>query len=622
MLDALVKGRLLVAQESEEEGGTACSLVHEALLHAWGTLRAWLGRDAETRVLLQRIERAAAEWARLGRAHEALWKDRLLLEADGVDEHALPPLDADFLRTSRSAAARRRRRRWMLPIGASLALAGTLFAFRIQEVRRRDASVREATSMLEAARRGGAELERLHAETFATFDSRGTPARERAEALWERLLVAGPEVDRAYAETEEHADKLLEKHRRHPAARRLLQQVLDERECLADLGHSVDTDSLARKRRVHDLDTATGARLWAVTSPAAIVSIARYELQGGRWLESRPQDLGASPVRERAVAPGSALLHLDVPGRTPVRLPILVPRCGTIRVDVHVPGPEEIPAGFIYVPAGTFLFGSAGRDGRGAFDSQPVHQVETGPYFISRDETTYAQWIEFLRALPPDERAARMPSGGRSGDSYSVSLRELPDGDFELTLGRTEHRYVARVGEPIRYDGRPHRSPQDWLRMPVTGVSFYDVEAYASWLDRTDRVTGARPCSEHEWERAARGADGRAFPSGERLGSDDANVDVAYGHVLTALGPDEVGSHPLSNSPFGVRDLAGNAWEWTFSVQGPHASARGGSFYQKANVARSENRTEDALDRRDAFYGVRICAPYRPKRGEVTARRR
>ena len=623
-LDALVKGRLLVAQESEEDGGTACSLVHEALLHAWGTLRGWLGRDAEIRALRQRIERAAAEWARVGRAHEALWKERLLLEAASIDDLALPPLDAEFLRASRSAGARRRRRRRATPIGAGLALLGTLFAFHVADVRERDARVQEATSMLQTARRMRAGLEQLREDTFASFDSRGELPRKRAEQLWEQLLVAGPAVERAYAETEEHVDKLLENHRRHPDALRLLGQVLDDRECLTDLGLSLDTDALSRKRRIHGLDTATGARLSVVTSPpGATVSIAVYEQRAGRWRESRPEGLGASPVRERAIAPGSALLLISLAGSSPVRHPILVPRCGTMRVDVRVPSAREIPDGFIYIPAGTFLFASAGgRDGREFFDSQPIHPVETGSYLISRDETTYGQWIEFLRALAPEERATRMPSGGRAGDSFAVRLRELPDSDFELTLGTSERKYVARVGESIHYDGRFRRSSQDWLRMPVSGVSFYDVEAYASWLDRTGRVAGARPCTEHEWERAARGADGRQFPSGGRLEADDANLDMAYGHVLVALGPDEVGSHPLSNSPFGVRDLAGNAWEWTLSVQGPLAAARGGSFYQKPYLARSENRQEGPRDRRDAFYGVRLCASLPPAPVEASARPR
>ena len=135
--------------------------------------------------------------------------------------------------------------------------------------------------------------------------------------------------------------------------------------------------------------------------------------------------------------------------------------------------------------------------------------------------------------------------------------------------------YTVRLGERLRYAKRDRRVEQDWLRFPVTGISFEDAEAYASWLDRTGRVPGARLCTELEWERAARGEDGREFPHGDSLAPDDANVDLTYGKEPGGFGPDEVGSHPASRSPFGVDDLAGNAWEWTRSSLEP--GKRGGA---------------------------------------------
>ena len=74
-------------------------------------------------------------------------------------------------------------------------------------------------------------------------------------------------------------------------------------------------------------------------------------------------------------------------------------------------------------------------------------------------------------------------------------------------------------------------------------------------------MPGARLCSELEWERAARGGDDRMFPHGDELRAEDANIDLTYGRVDSAYGPDAVGSHPASRSPFGVDDLAGNVLE-------------------------------------------------------------
>ena len=149
----------------------------------------------------------------------------------------------------------------------------------------------------------------------------------------------------------------------------------------------------------------------------------------------------------------------------------------------------------------------------------------------------------------------------------------------------------------------------DWLRLPVSGVSWDDAVAYTRWLDRTGRLPGARPCDDREWERAARGADDRRFPLGDRFSPDDMNVDETYGRKPGAFGPDEVGSHPASDSPFGVADLAGNVWEWVASTSGNEAVLiRGGSFYHNALSARSDNREPSEPSLRAIVIGVRVCA--------------
>ena len=142
----------------------------------------------------------------------------------------------------------------------------------------------------------------------------------------------------------------------------------------------------------------------------------------------------------------------------------------------------------------------------------------------------------------------------------------------------------ARGGD-VSLSERTRRASQDWLKFPVTGVSPDDAVAYASWLDRSGRVPGARLCSEREWEIAARGADAREFPHGDKISSDDANFDLTYGRKNGAFGPDEVGSHPISRSPFSVDDLAGNAWDITTSVlERGQVIVRGGSFYRGRQV--------------------------------------
>jgi formylglycine-generating enzyme required for sulfatase activity len=285
-----------------------------------------------------------------------------------------------------------------------------------------------------------------------------------------------------------------------------------------------------------------------------------------------------------------------------------------VRVDVRLPA--SVPEGYVFVPAGRFLYGTTdGEDMRRLMlTAQPQHPVVGDAFLIARHEVTFGDWMDFLRALAPAERRRRLPSTPAVSAlvNQRVALRETALG-FRLLLQPTTEVYAADVGEPIVYPARTRRRTQDWLRMPVSGISWADAQAYAAWLDRSGRLPGARLCDEHEWERAARGADDRLFPSGDRLRPDDANVDETYGRLPLAFGPDEVGAHPVSDSPFGVADLSGSVWELVASVSGDEAVVlRGGSWYQGQIVARADNREPADPSLRAPLIGTRICATVAP----------
>jgi formylglycine-generating enzyme required for sulfatase activity len=309
-----------------------------------------------------------------------------------------------------------------------------------------------------------------------------------------------------------------------------------------------------------------------------------------------------------AVPPGDWRLTVRAPGHEPVSLPLRLARGERRRLSLPLPREGRLPEGFVYVPPGRVLFGSAADPSvREFFNAVPLHPRETAGYLIARHETTYAEWLAYLESLPPRERERRTPHVGKA--FQGLLALERVEGTWRLRFQPGGESYTVRAGERLRYAKRERRAEQDWLRFPVTGISLEDASAYTAWLARTRRVPGARLCSELEWERAARGEDGREFPHGDVLAPDDANFDLTYGKEPGGFGPDEVGSHPASRSPFGVDDLAGNAWEWTLSsLQPGEAVARGGSYYFASGSARSANRELPERDLRDVTVGLRVCA--------------
>ncbi|MEO8703406.1 MAG: SUMF1/EgtB/PvdO family nonheme iron enzyme, partial [Kofleriaceae bacterium] len=179
---------------------------------------------------------------------------------------------------------------------------------------------------------------------------------------------------------------------------------------------------------------------------------------------------------------------------------------------------------------------------------------------------------------------------------------------FALEIKPTTQLLHAEPGAPLIYPERRVRAQIDnWERLPVVGVSFSDLVAYTAWLDATKRVPGARPCTRIEWERAARGADGRMFPSGDQLPVASANFDQTYDRLTLAYGPDAVGSFPASDSPYGVADLAGNVWDLTVGQNGK-PWVKGGCFYLGRLTAMSANSNAVEPKQAGVRYGLRVCA--------------
>jgi len=506
----------------------------------------------------------------------------------------------------------------------AVVLVGTLAGLYRRSERRRVEFEGRVTSKLNEGRQALSEASAINRKlgeargrAFVAFDR---ARRDEGETSWTEARAHAAKLEATLKRAQAVLEAALTLDPSNERAREGLGQALFERGLLAelefrrgDLGHHLDQMErldtggalMARWNRPGLLDVRT-------TPSGARVVVERYDPSGDE-MTSRliPVPVGepfVSGGAARPLPPGSYRVTATKSGFVATRYPFVVHRGEQLRFDLRLLAASDVPPDFVYVPEGRFLYGDADEDWRlGFLNAVPIHERSTAAFLIKAHETTFAEWLEFLRDLPAAERRLRTPSS--VAVQGGVAVKGLSEADWSLELNISGYRVAARYGSPLAYPTRRMRASQDWLRMPVVGISERDMQAYLAWLSRTGRVPGARFCSEVEWERAARGADGRSYPGSQaRVTGDDANIDVTYGRVPGSYGPDEVGTHPYSQSPFGINDLAGNAWE---VIEARDETAgflmRGGSFYQASTSARSTNREPIDLETRSFIVGLRVC---------------
>ena len=181
----------------------------------------------------------------------------------------------------------------------------------------------------------------------------------------------------------------------------------------------------------------------------------------------------------------------------------------------------------VRVSAGTFLMGSTDAD-KDAWDHEkPQRSVHLDEYLVDKYPVTVAQWRAFVQA---------------SGYKGSPSA---------LRQGKEDH--------------------------PVTNVTWNDAQTFCAWASE---VTG-RPVqlpTEAQWEKAARGTDGRIYPWGDAFNPALANTAEGGPGSTTA-----VGRYRSSDSPYGCADMAGNVWEWTSSLYRDYPYRAGDGHEDAAN---------------------------------------
>lgn len=160
----------------------------------------------------------------------------------------------------------------------------------------------------------------------------------------------------------------------------------------------------------------------------------------------------------------------------------------------------------------------------GPADERPAHKVNLPAFLIDRTPVTNAEFAVFLNSVAP--------VNAKGENLFDV-------GDSDARIHKREDTWLADKG---------------YGSHPVVEVSWAGARDYCGWL-------GKRLPTEAEWEKAARGADGRKYPWGDSS-PDMTKAQFASGYNQTMA----VDSFPKGASPYGVLDMAGNAWEWVSSV--------------------------------------------------------
>ncbi|MFQ5881488.1 MAG: formylglycine-generating enzyme family protein [Candidatus Methylomirabilales bacterium] len=253
--------------------------------------------------------------------------------------------------------------------------------------------------------------------------------------------------------------------------------------------------------------------------------------------------------------------------------------------------PSPCPEGMVLIPAGSFIMGSdrAERDfgyrigGEAArryrwFDQWelPRQEVTVSTYCIQRVPGTNEAYRRFIET---------------TGHRDPFISRE----DYHRQ-GYLVHSYQ----EVERFLWRDGRYPEGTGQHPVVLVSQADAAAYCRWRwrDRSCRLP-----TEAEWEKAARGTDGRYFPWGNEWRPEYLNAGYRVGYTTT------VGSYPRGQSPYGLMDAAGNIFQWTDTdfAEGK-AVLKGCSWDDEGGICRSASRHGRIKEARHILFGFRcVC---------------
>ncbi len=354
--------------------------------------------------------------------------------------------------------------------------------------------------------------------------------------------------------------------------------------------HNLDEVAYEQLLRQHDDGTFVqqlqreGTCEITVRGHVSRLTLAPYEEQHRRLIEGDVEDVTERPVARRALPAGRYLLAAEVASGQRVCWPLLIEPGAVVQLEVDSRVAAGLQPGEVVVPGGTALLGG---DPSSEIDAE-FFATDVPTFIIQKFPVTFTAWFRFVEDLYRRDRATA-----------------------ELHLPSTS------LGVPFwRYDGSrwlPDQSVAgvvevDPEHLPVIGVTAESARAYAAWLATREQRSWRLP-NELEWEKAARGTDGRAYPWGDHFDATFCKMREAR-PGLPKVEP--IGIFPVDVSPYGVRDMAGGVADWC--EQDPRRAggdpgavvSRGGAWYDWAVDCRLAARRRYLAAERALRVGVRL----------------
>jgi formylglycine-generating enzyme required for sulfatase activity len=361
-------------------------------------------------------------------------------------------------------------------------------------------------------------------------------------------------------------------------------------------------------RKAEDRNRKPSRKIWALIGISAVLIPSLIFLAVRSLAPGTPAVVGGKASQTPSLFIGNPLTSTPtvtlVHSRTPFPTPPRVANPGDIWVS-----PAD-GMNLVFIPAGEFLMGFNEGDPAAPADAKPQRKITLNGYWMDRLEVTNEMFAAFVEAT------GYITDSETKGESLVFDEKVL---DWVSVPG-------AYWRDP-RGDGK---GISDLQTHPVVQVSWTDAVSYCGWA-------GRRLPSEAEWEKAARGTDGRKYPwgnnplNGKRANFADrqigilsyANLSVDDGYKYTA----PAGSYPDGASPYGLLDMAGNVHEWVSdwysdkyysemaeaNPQGPSDGEkrvfRGGAWLYGATALQSAYRNKGSpLGGRNGAIGFRCAA--------------